>query len=525
MGLSGMQGSGMNRTLSIVFALFAVLAAGCATLPPPQDRVASTAMADTAGTRLGRAVIPYLAQNPGKSGFARFPEPHDAFAARMLLAGAAEKTLDAQYFIWHGDVVGYLLFEALWLAAERGVRVRILLDDANTGGLDPTIAALDAHANIEVRLYNPFANRGSRALGYLTDFRRLNRRMHNKSFTADNQMSVVGGRNIANEYFGAEAGIGFADIDVLAAGPVVADVSRQFDVYWNSASAYPAAGFTGPAGADAASSLKERFALTHADPVAVDYLEAVRTTPLLAELRDRRVQFEWTTARVVYDDPAKTLDATARTDILLFPELMKRVGRPEKSFDIVSPYFVPGDGGTALLTEIAKRGVRVRVLTNSLAASDESVVHAGYMTRRRDLLRAGVELWELKPTAVKESLKVKGRFGAGKVAGLHAKTYAVDGERIFVGSFNFDQRSAKLNTEMGIVIDSPLFARLLGELFDTSVPELAYEVRLAPGSDDLVWIERSAAGVETRYDVDPETDAAKRFKVEFLSILPIEWLL
>jgi putative cardiolipin synthase len=515
----------MNRMPSLLLAAVVALVAGCASLPPPQDRIESTAIADTANTRLGRVVAPFVAANPGKSGIHKFPEPHDAFAARVLLAAGAEKTLDAQYFIWNGDQVGYLLFEALWNAAERGVRVRLLLDDANTGGLDPTLAALDAHPNLEVRLYNPFAGRGSRALGYLSDFKRLNRRMHNKSFTVDNQLSVVGGRNIANEYFGAGSGIGFADIDVLAAGPVVREVSREFDLYWNSASAYPAAGFVGPAGPDGTAGLLQRFAATHADPVAVDYIQAVGKAPLIAQLRDRQVDFEWTTAEVVSDDPAKTLDTSDRTDVLLFPELMRRIGQPEKEVDIVSPYFVPGDGGTAMLSDLARRGVKVRVLTNSLAASDESVVHAGYMTRRRDLLRAGVALWELKPTATTESLKVKGRFGSGKVAGLHAKTYAVDRARIFVGSFNFDQRSARLNTEMGLVIDSAALSGQLGDLFDTTVRELAYEVRLGPDGESLIWIERTASGEERRYDYDPETDGWKRLQVQFMSILPIEWLL
>src|SRR5512141_1621293 len=243
MNLSSTGAVRMNSTRSFLLAAIAALMAGCATLPPPQDRIESTANTDTASTRLGRAVVPYVAPNPGKSGIHKFPDPHDAFAARVRMAAAAEKTLDTQYFIWNGDQVGYLMFEALWQAAERGVRVRLLLDDANTQGNDPTLAALDAHPNIEVRLYNPFTQRGSRALGYLSDFGRLNRRMHNKSFTVDNQLSVVGGRNIANEYFGAGSGIGFADIDVLAVGPVVRDVSKEFDLYWNSASAYPAAGF------------------------------------------------------------------------------------------------------------------------------------------------------------------------------------------------------------------------------------------------------------------------------------------
>ena len=239
----------MKPILSYLLVAFVVLVTGCATLPPPKDRVETTALTDTAGTRLGRAIAPGVAANPGKTGIHALPDPRDAFAARVLLAGAAEKSLDAQYFIWNGDHVGYLLFQALWQAAERGVRVRLLLDDLNTKGLDSTIAALDAHPNIEVRLYNPVVIRDNRVLNFVTDFTRVNRRMHNKSFTADNQATVVGGRNIADEYFGAGAGLAFADLDVLAVGPAVPEVSKEFDVYWNSASAYPASGFVGRAGA------------------------------------------------------------------------------------------------------------------------------------------------------------------------------------------------------------------------------------------------------------------------------------
>ena len=515
----------MRALLSLLLAAGMALAAGCASLPPPQQRTPSHAFADTGDTLLGRELVPLAAAHPGLSGVYGLPDAYDAFAARMVLAAAAQKSIDAQYFIWHDDQVGMLMFEALWRAAERGVRVRLLLDDGGTTGIDAVLAALDAHPNIELRLYNPFAYRGSRLLGYLTEFERLNRRMHNKSFTVDNQASVVGGRNVANEYFGAGGGIGFADLDVLATGPVVRQVSEEFDLYWNSPSAYPAAAFVGDAGPDAAAWLEDRFARMRDDPLAVEYLDAVRETPVLKDLLQRQLPFGWTTAQVLYDDPAKTLDASGRTDVLLFPAMMKRLGHPQHSLDIVSPYFVPGDEGTALLAEAARRGVAVRVLTNSLAASDERIVHAGYMKRRFDLLRAGVRLYELKPSANKQSLKVRGRFGASKVAGLHAKTYAVDGARIFVGSFNFDQRSARLNTEMGVVLDSPLGATELADFFDEDVPDLAYELRLAPQGEGLLWVERTASGAQQHYDVDPETGWSERFKLWFLAGLPIEWLL
>jgi len=514
----------MNRILSFLLVAVVAVATGCATLPPPKDRVETAALTDTAATRLGRAIAPGVAANPAKTGIHALPDPRDAFAVRVLLANAAEKSLDAQYFIWNGDHVGYLLFQALWQAAERGVRVRLLLDDLNTTGLDSTIAALHAHPNIEVRLYNPVVIRDNRMLNFVTDFTRVNRRMHNKSFTADNQATVVGGRNIADEYFGAGTELSFADLDVLAVGPAVSEVSREFDIYWNSASAYPASDFVGPSSGDGTAALETKFLANRADPESIAYLEAVRTTPLVSALLNRTLALEWAAAEVVYDDPAKTLDTTERTDVLLFPELVRKMGRPEKMLDIVSPYFVPGDGGTELLTALAKRGVTVRILTNSLAASDEKSVHSGYGKRRRDLLRAGVRIYEIKPSVTKEANESHNRFGSGTSSGLHAKTFAVDNSRIFVGSFNFDQRSARLNTEMGLVLSSPVLARGLTRFFDVEVPLLAYEVRLDADGSSLEWIERTASG-EKRYDTEPETKWSTRMGVELLSNLPIEWLL
>jgi putative cardiolipin synthase len=366
-----------------------------------------------------------------------------------------------------------------------------------------------------------------RLLNFAGDFQRLNRRMHNKSFTVDNQVTVVGGRNIGNEYFAAGSGVVFADLDVAASGAVVPEVSKEFDLYWNSPSAYPAAQFTGTS-TEPASELRALFADKRAGPDAVAYIEAVRTTPIVADILERRLTWEWTTARVFSDDPAKTLDQTARTDILLFPELVRAIGRPRKSFDLVTPYFVPGDGGTASLAALAQGGVAVRILTNSLAASEGSTVHAGYAKRRVALLAAGVKLYELKPTVGQEikDEKADGKPGVGSSssAGLHAKTFAVDGTQVFVGSFNFDQRSALLNTEMGLVIASTPLAQRMADSFDHRVPLLAYEVQLAPDGQHLQWIERTPAG-ERRYDTEPGTGWWARFKVNVMSVLPIEWLL
>jgi len=514
----------VNRVIASIVAALAALLAGCATLPPPEGRSESTAFTDTAGTQLGRAVAPKVALHPGKTGVHAMPSPHDALAARVLLAAAAEKSIDAQYFIWHDDEVGNLLFEAVWRAAERGVRVRLLLDDLNTAGLDPTIAALEAHPNVEVRLYNPFAQRDARLLGFITDFSRMNRRMHNKSFTVDNQVSVVGGRNIGNEYFGAGTAVAYADLDVMAVGEAVREVSKEFDLYWNSPSAFPAAALVGAGGPEAIAALQERFAAIRVAPGSAEYTEAVRNTPLVRDLLTRNLSMEWTDVRVVYDNPAKTVEPDDRTDVLLFPLLVQTVGRPQRTLDLVTPYFVPGKDGTASLVALASRGVRVRILTNSLAAVGVTVVHSGYAKRREELLRAGVQLFELKPTAARESHETALKFGSGSSSSLHAKTFAVDGERIFVGSFNFDQRSVLLNTEMGVVVDSAALVQRLAGTFDTTVPHIAYKVVLAPDGGGLVWIERTESG-EKRYDTEPQTSWWLRMQVELLSVLPIEWLL
>jgi putative cardiolipin synthase len=513
----------MRRPLPWLCAALATLAAGCVSLPPLAGREASTAFTDTGATTLGRALAPRLARHPDKTGFYPLKLPADAFAARALLAARAQRSLDVQYYIWRGDETGMLLAEALWRAAERGVRVRLLLDDHGTTGLDRVLAALDAHPNIEVRLYNPLMHRGVRALNFLTDFSRANRRMHNKSFIADNQAAIVGGRNIGDEYFGAGGGVVFKDLDVLAVGAAVRAASRAFDLYWNSDSAYPAANILEPAGSGARALLEVQFAAVHASPAATDYLKMLRDTPLVAQLVDGALPLEWAQAQLVCDDPAKTLAGGEQGELLLLPQLLRLAGPAVRGFDLVSPYFVPGDQGTANLAALARRGVQVRILTNSLAASDVAAVHAGYAKRRAELLRAGVRLYELKPTPVAAKTKDREAVGGSSSASLHAKTFAVDGERVFVGSFNFDPRSARLNTEMGLVIASPELARQVAAAFDADIPRQSWEVRLAEDGS-LYWIERTPSG-EKRYDSEPGVGLLKRLGVGILSLLPIEGLL
>jgi len=503
------------------------LAAGCS-LPSLGQRTHNVALtpAEARATPLGEAVASRLARHPGQSGIDPLADARAAFAARIELAEAAKRTLDVQYYIWRDDLTGTLLLEALHEAADRGVRVRLLLDDNGIpASLDRTLAALDAHPHIEVRLFNPFVIRRPKLLGFITDFRRANRRMHNKSFTADSTATIVGGRNIGDEYFDATDGVVFADLDVLAVGPIASDVSNDFDRYWASASAYPVDRILPPARADELDLLARRADAIRHDPNALAYMSAIRDTPDVRQLLDGRLPFEWANTVMVSDDPAKGL-GRAPKEAKILPQLQAILGKPAHELDLVSPYFVPGKDGTAYFADLAKSGVTVRVLTNSLEATDVKAVHAGYERRRPALLRAGVDLYEMKrqpaARAGGKREEAPGPFGSSG-SSLHAKTFAVDGERVFVGSLNFDPRSANLNTELGFVIDSPALAKRIEASFWKVAPQLAYEVRL----DDrgrVYWI--AHRGNQTiRYDTEPNTTWTTRFGVWFFSILPIEWLL
>ncbi|ETH81727.1 PLD-like domain protein [Bordetella pertussis STO1-CHOC-0017] len=387
--LSRIRAARARAAALLALAGCAILLGAC-TLPPPVDRTASHALDATQAraTPLGQGVGELADTHPGLSGFHVLGDAQDAFAARMLLARAATRTLDVQYYIWRNDMTGTLLLQALHAAAERGVRMRLLLDDNGISGLDDALAALDAHPNAEVRLFNPFPTRSFKALGYLTDFSRLNRRMHNKSFTVDNQATIIGGRNIGDEYFGATDGVLFADLDVLAVGPVVGDVSAEFDAYWASESAWPAGPLLPAPGAQTLRALAERAARIEQDPAAGDYMSALRELPFIRELMAGRLPLQWAPARMVSDDPAKGLGKAPPAG-LLTQQLRNILGEPRRTLDLVSPYFVPAEAGTQAFAALARGGAQVRVLTNALEATDVAVVHSGYAKRRKALLPGG----------------------------------------------------------------------------------------------------------------------------------------
>lgn len=507
----------------LIPCLLAALLGGCS-LPSAEDRTSSAALnpAEARDTDLGRAITPQALLHTGKSGIYALADAHSAFAARALLARAAQKTLDVQYYIWRADVTGILLLEELRAAAQRGVRVRLLLDDNGTGGLDKELAALNTHPGIEVRLFNPFIVRKPKAIGFLTHFASANRRMHNKSYTADNQATIVGGRNVGDEYFGAGDAVLFADLDVLAIGAVVNDVSMDFDRYWDSGSSYPVDLILPAVDAIVLQQFRATAENLAESEAAVEYTRAILDSEFIAGLLKGDLPVEWADTRMVSDDPAKGLGRAKSSGMLTY-QLGEILGRPTDTVELISPYFVPTAAGVDVFTKMARDGIRMRVLTNSLDATDVAAVHAGYAKRRKDLLTAGITLYELRRmSAVDDRHESAGPFGSSG-SSLHAKTFAVDQERVFVGSFNFDPRSAHLNTELGFVIESPDMARQVEALFDKGIPENAYEVRLS-AAGQVYWIE-SRGGQQIRYDTEPETSIMKRSFVKFLSILPIEWLL
>ena len=499
----------------------ALALSGCASLPPLDGRISSTALTETADTKLGQAVTAAERERKDESGIYPLPQGREAFAARVVLARAAERSLDVQYYIWHTDTTGFLLLEELWNAAERGVRVRMLLDDNGIKGLDPVLAVFDAHPNIEVRLYNPYPNRGFKPLGYITHFKRLNRRMHNKSFTADTQLTIVGGRNVGDEYFGAGEGTLFVDLDVVAAGPIAGEVAAAFDIYWNSNSAYPADGIVGKPAPNGIADVKARFAAVHSSPEAAEYIQAIRETRLVESVLAHELPFDWSRVQLLYDPPGKTLDEAEKKDLLL-ADLKHAVGVPQRELDIVSPYFVPGKAGTKALSAYPESGIKLRIVTNSFAATDVGSVHTGYAKRRKALLRSGTKLYELKPNAPSDGHPKKGDGSSS--ASLHGKTLQVDRSRVFVGSFNLDPRSVNLNTEMGVMIEDPRLAEALSNWVDRVPQTVAYQVILDPDGCGLEWIELTDQG-EIRYHHDPKVGFLKRVLATIIGWLPIESLL
>ncbi|QKJ86731.1 Cardiolipin synthase C [Paramixta manurensis] len=482
----------------------------------------STSPHQAESTRLARAITPRTDRHPDESGIHPLGDGLDAFAARYLLLSMAEESIDVQYYIWQNDMSGRLLFSALLEAAQRGVRVRMLLDDNNTMGLDETLCELNRHPNIQIRLFNPFSFRFLRALGYLTDFARLNRRMHNKSFTVDGVVTIVGGRNIGDEYFGTGDEPLFSDLDVLAVGPVVREVTQDFERYWQSRAVSPLNAVIDPNPDDPQAAV--RLPEAWRDSIQVQhYLQRLKASSYVAQLESGKLTLVWAQARLLSDDPRKGL-GKAKTSTLLPQRLLEVIGRPQQQFDIISAYFVPTRAGVAQLLSLVRSGVEIAILTNSLAANDVSVVHAGYAKWRKKLLRHGIRLYEMKPqNDNREAPHDRGLTG-NSGSSLHAKTFSVDNQQVFIGSFNFDPRSAVLNTEMGFVIKSETLATSVHQRFVEQMRSRAWALRLDKWGR-VNWVEYPGEPEEIVHKHEPRTRFMQRLLVRLVWRLPVEWLL
>jgi putative cardiolipin synthase len=517
-----------------------LLLAGCASLPPGSDfpKTASSALARPQQTRMGQQLAAAKVGHDGTSGFKLLPVGIDSFLLRMEMAQAAERTLDVQYFLIQSDDTGQLLIEALLKAADRGVRVRILLDDAGAFGRDAQIRTLAANPNVELRLFNPFAYRGGldflHTAEYLGNASRLNYRMHNKLIVVDNEIGIAGGRNVGDEYFQGGRALAFGDYDIIAAGPIVNQVSSSFDAFWNSPMAIPIEALSG--GKPSAQDMEDYrglLAAHHAQMTEANapYMRTLAAGEPLAAMLSGKSSLVWAKAEVVYDSPEKAKVQDGDQGGRLLRHRLGEVAKQVRSeLIIVSPYLVPGPAGMKFFEGLRERNVSVRILTNSLASTDMPMVHSGYQAFREPLLGMGVELHEVRP--VLGQPVVRGNRLKSPSSGLyalHAKVFVFDRERLFIGSMNVDQRSLHLNTEIGLIIDSPELARQVAQRFaDIAQPANSYLLMLeeadVSGQRHLVW-RTLEDGKPVDFHAEPAVTAWQRLEVDLLSLLPLDDLL
>ena len=488
--------------------------AGCASLPSHVERSRSVALTPGEDTRLGRLVAANAAPDE-LSGIRLLATGAEALQSLLALADRAERTLDIQYYLIAPDASGRLLLSHVRAAAARGVRVRILVDDLNTAGEDGRLLSLGASPHIEVRLFNPFAGGRlalwSRVLFALNDIPRINHRMHNKLFVADNALAITGGRNIGDQYFVRDGQSNFVDLDVIAAGPVVPQLSASFDAFWNSRFAYPVATVA------QAGEREPGIATPEVPPAGPE------ATWLARDLDAGVLALQWMPATVLADRPAKIAadDADGGTQTIAdtIASLMRAATR---EVVVISPYFVPGREGVALMHELRSRGVRLRILTNSLASTDAPLVYDGYRRYRRELLRLGVELYEVRPRL--GSRRPRFHPFRRSLASLHAKALVIDGRTVFVGSLNMDGRSRRTNSELGLVMRSPEVAQQVTALFDDFSTDGSYRLSLAPPGETLEW-RCDEDGSPRTWHRDPEAGAMQRLILGILAPFAPEELL
>jgi cardiolipin synthase C len=510
------------RTGAVVLLAAALLLAGCVSLPGAVPRTGSTAMPAAADTPLSTLVAastpPSLAH---LSGFQLMADGADALATRLALVAQARRSLDLQYYQIADDQAGRQLLQALHDAARRGVRVRLLVDDLHATELDRTLRRLDAGEHFEVRLFNPLPTRSGsilqRVLWSMHDFDRINRRMHNKLFIADGVLAVTGGRNIGDDYFMLGTEANFIDLDILASGAVVPELAELFDRFWNDAYAYPISSLVALPASPAAPAARGAAAVPSPSPAAIG--DGIAT-----QFEQGRLHLHFAQARVFADAPSKAVRADAGEQpgaaMSQSLELMRAASREVM---IVSPYFVPGEGGLAMLQEARERGIEIAIMTNSLGATDEPLVYRGYRRYRIEMLKMGVRLAELKPEPGGMPYG-QGRFGSSSLGRLHAKLAVVDGRWLLVGSLNMDRRSSRINTELMLAIDSPSLAAMATSMKAGLWTHGNYQLRLDPQRERIEWVAQD--GLQTVvHAAEPHVDWFAQWGLRLMSLLVPEELL
>jgi putative cardiolipin synthase len=506
--------SPLQRNLICLLICLIILSGGCATLPDGYPKEQSFVIEHTDNTDLGVAVSRWSASNDGLSGFYPLQSGSDAFAARLRMIERAEVSIDAQYFLMKSDLAGHIFSQELLMAADRGVRVRFLLDDIFSTVSHEELFILDAHKNIGVRLYNPIATRGVFYLNFLGDFKRANRRMHNKSFTVDSQITIVGGRNIADEYFDLNTDTEFEDFDVIAIGQVAADVGESFDLFWNSKRSLPL------------DAIDVQFTTEQLDKVRVELINDFReahesiyadamTNPELTDLLENGKSLHPAVWEVISDAPAKLKAPVAVEKQHLVNRISELKEMARNEIVVITPYFVPLDSGLEFWKSITDQGIRVVLLTNSLASTNHIAVHSGYSKYRKRLIENGIELYEARVDAIENMQDIP---SAPDNRTLHTKLIIIDRELVFAGSLNLDPRSIELNTELGISIASADLAEELANEFFAGLAESAYKVTLDE-KGKLIW-EGVVDGQQVTEHSEPSSSRWRRLKAWFLKIVP-----
>ena len=520
----------------LCLALLLLLAlGGCANLPASVQRSASSAMPASKATSLGR-IAADSSPDDALSGFRLLPTGAYAIDTRLTLIRRAEKSIDIQYYLIADDDTGRYLLRSLRDAAQRGVRVRLLVDDLYTAEIDPLLAGLAAQPNIEVRLFNPFpAGRAyfvTRFMASALDFARVNRRMHNKLLVVDSAMAVTGGRNIADEYYMRHAQSNFVDLDAFVIGALVPKLQALFDDYWNSPVVFPLQAIV-KLSADAARQ-RERFEIDTSEsssppPDPPPGTDVLGYGPLSDEFEAGQLGLIWAEASAYADPPARLKGIVNSYALVPLEDVesvrynvLDLIRSARSEVVITSPYLIPGEKGLAVFGAQRARGVKFKLLTNSLAANDEPLVHVGYRKYRQPMLKLGIDLYELSPVRVKKASRL-GMFQTSQ-GRLHAKTAVIDRRRVFIGSMNFDPRSDKTNTEMGLFIDSPQLAREVLRLMDLDKLQASYRVVLRPDGQGLRWLAADDEG-EVSFDKEPDTSFGMRFWLELLAPFAPEELL